>query len=176
VKGLIQPEHRYQPGKILCRWGDAGWGRAVQRGKYIDGHFDDELVDASVAFIRAWSPQPAPEWVSCIPSIRHPSLVPSFARRVADALGLPFFEVLRATEARPEQKSMENSIQQARNIDGSFVITASSIPCGPMLLIDDVVDSRWTLTIAAWLLRRNGCGEVWPFVLAQTTQSDESTH
>jgi len=41
-------------------------------------------------------------------------------------------------------------------------------PRGPVLLVDDMVDSRWTLTVAAWLLRRGGSGEVWPLVLAQT--------
>jgi ATP-dependent DNA helicase RecQ len=37
----------------------------------------------------------------------------------------------------------------------------------PVLLVDDLVDSRWTLTVAAWLLRSHGSGEVWPFALAQ---------
>jgi ATP-dependent DNA helicase RecQ len=29
------------------------------------------------------------------------------------------------------------------------------------------VDSRWTLTVSAWLLRKSGSGEVWPMALAQ---------
>jgi len=37
-----------------------------------------------------------------------------------------------------------------------------------VLLVDDMVDSRWTLTVAAWLLRSHGCGAVWPLALAQT--------
>lgn len=69
---------------------------------------------------REWNPQPAPVWVTCVPSLRHPDLVPDFARRLAAALGLPFHEVLRKTDARPEQKTMANSNQQARNIDGSL--------------------------------------------------------
>jgi ATP-dependent DNA helicase RecQ len=39
---------------------------------------------------------------------------------------------------------------------------------GPVLLVDDMVDSRWTLTVAAWLLRSHRGGEVWPLALAQT--------
>ncbi|HYH45640.1 MAG TPA: phosphoribosyltransferase, partial [Thermoanaerobaculia bacterium] len=36
----------------------------------------------------------------------------------------------------------------------------------PVLLVDDVVDSRWTMTIAAALLRQAGSGPVWPVALA----------
>ena len=113
-----------------------------------------------------WSPQPAPEWVTCIPSRRYPDLVPEFAGRLANRLGLPFHQVLQKSEDRAEQKSMANSSQQARNVDGSLVVSQGSIPQGPVLLLDDMVDSRWTLTIAAWLLRSSDSGKVWPLALA----------
>lgn len=74
----------------------------------------------------------------------------------------------RKTDARPEQKTMANSTQQARNIDGSLALNGQPIPPGPVLLVDDMVDSRWTLTVSAWLLRKNGSGEVWPMALSQT--------
>ena len=66
---------------------------------------------------------------------------------------------------------MANSSQQARNLDGSLVVR-EPIPTGPCLLIDDMVDSRWTFTVAAWLLREHGSGPVFPLALAQTGQSD----
>jgi ATP-dependent DNA helicase RecQ len=45
---------------------------------------------------------------------------------------------------------------------------------GPVLLVDDIVHSRWTITVAAWLLRQNGCGEVWPLALSLAqTEADE---
>ncbi|MDD2301521.1 MAG: RecQ family ATP-dependent DNA helicase [Eubacteriales bacterium] len=166
-KGKI-PEHlRAQPGKALCLWGDAGWGGHVRKGKYQDRYFSDDLVTACVKMIHEWNPQPAPTWVTCVPSLRHPSLVPDFAKRLAAALKLPFEMVLLKTDNRPEQKTMANSIQQARNIDGSLALADRPIPSSPVLLIDDMVDSRWTLTVAAWLLRLNGCGEVWPMALSQ---------
>jgi ATP-dependent DNA helicase RecQ len=76
--------------------------------------------------------------------------------------------VIEKTDDRPEQKTMKNSTQQARNIDGSLAINDKSVPRGPVLLVDDMVDSRWTLTVAAWLLRKSGSGEVWPLALSQT--------
>lgn len=160
--------YQAQPGKALCVWGDAGWGGLVRQGKYHDGHFSDDLVAACVKMIKEWNPQPSPTWVTCVPSLRHPELVPNFARRLAAALGLPFHMVIAKTDARPEQKTMANSTQQARNIDGSLALNGQPIPPGPVLLVDDMVDSRWTLTVAAWLLRKSGSGAVWPMALSQT--------
>ena len=160
--------YQAQPGKALCGWGDAGWGGLVRQGKYHDGHFSDDLVAACVKMIQEWNPQPSPTWVTCVPSLRHPALVPNFAQRLAAALGLPFHMVIAKTDARPEQKTMANSTQQARNIDGSLALNGQPIPPGPVLLVDDMVDSRWTLTVAAWLLRKSGSGAVWPMALSQT--------
>lgn len=168
LSGRIAVERQAQPGKALSVWGDAGWGSLVRAGKYQDGRFADELVEACGRLVRDWNPQPRFQWVTCIPSLRHPHLVPDFARRLARALGLPFVGVLQKIDARPEQKLMANSVQQARNVDGSLAIDGVAVLSGPVLLVDDMVDSQWTLTVAAWLLRKVGSGEVWPLALSKT--------
>jgi ATP-dependent DNA helicase RecQ len=168
IKGFIAPGHQAQPGKALCVWGDAGWGGLVRQGKYHDRKFADDLVGACVKMVREWNPQPKPTWVTCVPSLRHPDLVPNFAKRLAAALGLPFHMVIAKTDDRPEQKTMANSTQQARNIDGSLALNGQPVPHGPVILVDDMVDSRWTLTVAAWLLRKSGSGDVYPMALSQT--------
>lgn len=170
VSGKIQEDQQAQPGKALCVWGDAGWGAWVKHGKYQQGRFDQCLVTACVALLRDWAPDPAPTWVTCVPSLSRLTLVPDFAARLAQALGLQFVPVIVKTEARPEQKTMANSARQARNVDGSLAICAQfngKVPGGPVLLVDDMVDSRWTLTIAAWLLLSHNSGPVWPLALAQ---------
>jgi ATP-dependent DNA helicase RecQ len=172
VSGNIQPERQMQPGKVLCVWGDAGWGALVRRGKYHDGQFADDLVSACERLVRSWSPPSVPAWVTCIPSRRHPELVPNFARRLAAALNLPFHLALEKTDDRPEQKTMANSSQQARNIDESLALSAGILPAGPVLLVDDMVDSRWTLTVAAWLLTANGNRLVYPLALALTANTE----
>lgn len=145
----------------------------VRRGKYHDRRFADDLVNACERLVREWSPQPAPSWVTCIPpSRRHPELVPDFARRLATALNLPFHLALEKTDDRPEQKTMANSSQQARNIDGSLAVNVGTLPAGPVLLVDDMVDSRWTLTVAAWLLTANGGRLVYPLALASTANAE----
>ena len=59
---------------------------------------------------------------------------------MANRLGLPFHRALDKTEDRPEQKTMANSTQQARNVDGSLVVAVESLPGGPVLLVDDMVE------------------------------------
>ena len=172
VSGNIAEAFRAQPGRILCIWNDAGWGSLVRQGKSRDGQFADQLVEACAAMVRSWAPQPAPAWVTCIPSRRHPNLVPDFARRLAVALNLPFRPVLEKMDDRPAQKDMANSSQQARNVDGALAVR-EQVPTGPVLLIDDMVDSKWTLTIAAYLLTSNGSVPVYPLALASTANSDE---
>jgi ATP-dependent DNA helicase RecQ len=172
VSGNIAEAFRAQPGRILCIWNDEGWGSLVRQSKSRDGHFADQLVEACAAMVRSWAPQPTLAWVTCIPSRRHPNLVPDFARRLAMGLNLPFLPVLEKTDDRPAQKDMANSSQQARNVDGALTVRGQ-VPTGPVLLVDDMVDSKWTLTVAAYLLTSNGSGPVCPLALASTANSDE---
>jgi ATP-dependent DNA helicase RecQ len=170
-KGKIPVDLQAEAGKALSFWSDAGWAELVKRGKYKTGHFDAALVEGCVRLIQQWRPAPPPEWVTCIPSRRHPELVPAFAAQLAAALNLPFVPALEKQCDTEEQKAMQNSTQQARNLDGSLAISGP-IPTGPCLLVDDMVDSRWTFTVAAWLLREHGAGPVFPLALAQTGQGD----
>ncbi|MCH7397218.1 RecQ family ATP-dependent DNA helicase [Belliella sp. DSM 107340] len=160
-----------ETGKVLSRWGDAGWGHLVAEGKRKE-HFSDELVDAVAEMItERWQPYPFPEWLTCIPSINHPNLVPDFARRLSEKLGLPFHPILKKSKNTQAQKEQENSFHQCRNLDGAFQIDGK-VENKPVFLIDDAVDSRWTFTIAAALLKENGSGPVYPVALASTSVND----
>jgi len=164
--GNIGSDLRAMEGRVLSLWGDDGWGQLVEAGKYETRRFDDELVRACVDMIHQWNPAPKPEWVTCIPSLERPDLVPDFARRLANALGLTFHACLSKTAANRPQKEMENSFQQARNLDGVFAVDPEVIKPRPCLLVDDIVDSRWTMTVATALLRQAGCEAVFPLALA----------
>ncbi|MAC45606.1 MAG: ATP-dependent DNA helicase RecG [Oceanospirillum sp.] len=168
VSGRIPLPQRANTGMSLCIYGDAGWGQSVQQGRYVDERFSDGLVAACVELVGRWNPDPRPTWVTCLPSLRHPNLVPDFAQRLANALNLPFVPALVKVEHNLEQKYMANSIQQAHNVDGSISVESGLIQRGPVLLVDDIVNSRWTFTVAASLLRYYGSGEVWPLALSQT--------
>ena len=168
VKGRIARDLQMKCGKALSAWGDGGWSGLVEQGKYTDGHFADELVNACCKLVHAWSPHPAPKWVTCIPSESPQQLVPDFAKRLAKRLGLPFQHSLRKDRATAKQKEMQNSAHQALNLDGALSVVPGPLPTGSVLLVDDMVDSNWTFTIATWLLGSKGCGPVWPLALAST--------
>lgn len=160
-----------QPGRALSRWGDAGWGRKVADNKH-NGSFSDELVEAIADMIQnRWRPTPAPTWLCCVPSLNHPELVPDFAQRLAQRLGIPFVDAVAKVRDNQPQKGQQNSFHQCHNLDGVFEIT-DYYPGEPVLLVDDVVDSKWTLTVIAALLQQAGSGAVYPVALASSSVKD----
>lgn len=169
--GRIDPAHQAEIGRVLSRWGDAGWGKIVADDKH-SGHFSDELVEAMCEMItERWRPNPFPEWVTCIPSFRHPRLVPDFAKRLAQKLNIPFKPVIVKVRDNEPQKKQENSFHQCNNLDGVFEINGN-LENKPVFLIDDATDSRWTFTVTTILLRKSGAGIVYPAALTSTSASD----
>jgi ATP-dependent DNA helicase RecQ len=121
MHGNIAQEQQAQEGRALCRWGDPGFGELVRRGKQQEHRFDDRLVEGAARLIRNhWRPDPAPTWITCVPSRRHRTLVPDFARRLARRLGLPFVECIRKVRDTEPQKTRANSFQQAENLLGAL--------------------------------------------------------
>ncbi|MFK8024927.1 MAG: RecQ family ATP-dependent DNA helicase [Ilumatobacter sp.] len=163
----IPTGERSETGLALAVWGDDGWGREVERGKYRDRHFDDELVGALDELVDTWSPSTPPTWVTAVPSDRSGELVPGVAERLAARLGLPFVVALARSADRPPQEEMANSAHQRSNVEGAFSVTGE-VPNGAALLVDDLIDSGWTLTETGRVLRRAGCSAVLPLALATT--------
>ena len=169
-KGKIKEDDRVEEGRVLSVWGDPGWGDLVRTGK-SEGRFSNDLVEAALAMILDWSPKPKPAWLTYIPSPRHPVLVPDFAKRLAERLSLPCVVTLRISREYPPQKTMQNSAQQLSNLDGAFEVLPDSVLPGSCFLLDDIVDSRWTFTIAGHLLKQAEAAEIFPIALASTTPS-----
>ncbi|WP_017747854.1 RecQ family ATP-dependent DNA helicase [Scytonema hofmannii] len=167
--GKIKDNLKAEEGRALSLWGDSGWGELVKQGKYQNDCFDDTLVQGAFEMIQRWQPQPVPTWVTSVPSLNRPELVPNFAQRLAEKLGIPFIPVVRKIRPTQLQKHMSNSYQQAKNLDGAFAIDSWEGMGGSVFLVDDMVDSRWTFTVVAALLRRAGSGEVFPLALALNT-------
>lgn len=173
MRGNIAPEYQALEGRALCRWGDPGLGELVRRGKQQDRHFDDRLVDAAARLLaNRWRPSPPPSWVTCVPSRRQQTLVPDFARRLASRLSLPFVECVRKVRDTEPQKTRANSFQQAQNVVEAFLVDRAMVRAQPVLLVDDMVDSRWTFTVLAVLLRKAGSGCVYPFALADSSSEN----
>ena len=168
-KHRVLRDERAEVGLALCRWGDGGWGDDVRKGKQNDHHFSEELVEALVSKFVEWHQGDFPDWVTCVPSLNSPELVTSFASRVAQRLQIPFVEAVRKVRDNAPQKTMQNTQQQRANVYKAFEIVEGSWREGSVLLVDDIVDSKWTLTEIAVLLRREGSSQVIPLVLADSS-------
>jgi len=166
----IPVDRRVEVGRALGTWRDAGWGDLIREGKQVDSRFDDELVNALARLVTEWSPDPGPTWLTFVPSRRTPTLVPDLAGRVGAALGLPVHEVVAKVADRQPQKTMENSTRQLENVSGAFEVRAP-LPDGPVILLDDIIDSKWTITEIGRLLRAAGCPAVHPLALADAGAS-----
>lgn len=164
--------HVNQTGIALCHYYDEGWGVRVRAGRTGD-RYDDELVEASAAALRDYWEQSGIQvnGVISMPSLRRPALVPHFAERLARALDLPYAAVVEHRTQHPPQSDMRNSFQQALNVRSKFEVR-HRLKGKPVLLVDDIADSKWTLTVVGDLLQRHGSGPVYPFVLAVTMQTE----
>lgn len=174
-KYLAIPESlRMDAGLALTSYGSGEWGRLVIDGKYHakPSCFDDHLVAACVEMYGNWKPAKKPTWVTCVPSLRHPDLVPGFARRFAAAVGLPFVPCVVKIRETEEQKKQANSFMQQNNLISVFGLSGN-VPQGDCLLIDDMVDSKWTLTIVSAILRQAGVASVTPMVLADSSTAGD---
>jgi ATP-dependent DNA helicase RecQ len=167
-RASIPSSERCEDGRVLSRWRDGGFGDLVARGKQVDKRFSDELVAAVVGMIADWRPEPFPSWVTCVPASSSGNLVHDYAQRLAAALNLPFKPIVTKTRAIAKQKSMNNPLFQASNVANAFAVSMP-VPKGAVFLVDDLVDSRWTMTEVGAVLRRAGSGPVFPVALSNTT-------
>ena len=155
-----------EEGRILCNWGDGSLAQAVADGKK-EGRFSNELVNVVAEMIKTrWNPDPSPQWIACVPSHRLPGLVPDFAERLAGRLRIRFIKnAISKKKDNEPQKEQQNGPHQCLNLDGVFSVS-DNIPKTPVLLVDDIVDSGWTMAVLAVLLRQKGSGPVYPVALA----------
>jgi ATP-dependent DNA helicase RecQ len=172
--GLIGPslrDFRIKEGRTLARWGDPGLAEMVRAGKYREGRFHDDLVESLAAMVTEWRPDPAPAWLTYVPSVDGGGAVADLAVRLAGRLGIACVAAVAKVRYTSKQKTMQNSHQQVVNLLGAFA-TTEVLP-GPVLLLDDMVDSRWTFTVVGSLLREAGSGPVYPVALADTSRGDQ---
>lgn len=174
----IEPELLNEVGYFLCKYG-IGLGELVIKGKYEQNHFSEILVKNTADMLNFLSNLPDPykiikaQEIVYIPSKRHPDLVKDFAKSVAQLMGIPCIDAIYKKNDSCEQKKMENSSKQYGNVIDAFDIkTDSLIPLQgkDVYLIDDMVDSGWTFTVAGMILKAKGkVKSVTPIAIANSS-------
>ena len=174
AKGNIAPAERMLEGRALARLTDLGWGNTLRTLFDVatpDAPASPALIAACTRVLGDWGWDARPVAVVSVPSRRHPLLVDSVARGLASAGRLPYLGALTLVDGGPTGEPGGNSAYRLAGVLNAFLVgdqPAASIrdAPGPILLVDDLADSRWTLTVAARVLRRAGAESVLPFVLA----------
>jgi ATP-dependent DNA helicase RecQ len=170
VKGNIPQGERAAPGRALGRLTDLGWG-GVLRDTFAPGAADapasPAMIAACVRVLADWRWDGRPAAVVSLPSRRHPQLVRSVAEGLSQAGRLPYLGELAAVNGGPAGEAGGNSAYRLSSVWERFGADHLDLPPSqPVLLVDDLVDSRWTVTVAGRALRRAGASAVLPFVLA----------
>ncbi|WP_242886827.1 RecQ family ATP-dependent DNA helicase [Actinomadura litoris] len=170
VSGRIKPEHLAETGRALGRLTDIGWGNRL-RDLFASADTDvpADMVEAVVKVLTAWDWPARPTGVVTIGSHSRPRLVTGLGRRIAEIGRLPYLGELTPTgEPVPRR---HNSAQRLRSVWHSLTVppdlaAALSTAPGPVLLVDDRVETGWTMTVATRLLRESGAPAVLPLTLA----------
>ena len=179
VKGRIPLAERVEPGRVVARLTDLGHGNALRElfasdadGKPVDAEVPPQLAGACLQVLREWDWDERPAAVAWVPGLSRPRLVAALGEGLARAGRLHVLGSLGlAPGAAPLPRA--NSTFRVRDLWTRFHVTPQQeavlpgLP-GPVLLVDDLVDSRWTMTVAGRLLKRAGARAVLPFALAAT--------
>ena len=179
VKGRIPLAERVEPGRVVARLTDLGHGNALRElfasdadGNPVDAEVPPQLAGACLQVLREWDWDERPAAVAWVPGLSRPPLVAALGEGLARAGRLRVLGPLGlAPGAAPLPRA--NSTFRVRDLWTRFHVTPQQeavLPglSGPVLLVDDMVDSRWTMTVAGRLLKRAGARAVLPFALAAT--------
>jgi ATP-dependent DNA helicase RecQ len=175
VSGRIPASEQVAEGRAVARLTDLGWGHRLAgllAPTARDAPADAPLLAACVATLRDWPWQQRPVAVAAVPSRRHPLLIASVARYLAEVGHLTWLGPLVLASGRPPAARGGNSAFRLAGVWDTLAVpdalgeALAGLGDGPVLLVDDLVDSRWTVTVAGRALRRAGAPSVLPFALA----------
>ncbi len=179
VRGKIAPGEAAEEGRVLARLSDLGWGGPLRElfapgpdGEPVDAEVSPELARACVRVLAAWGWAERPAAVVTVPSLSRPRLIASVGEGIARAGRLDYLGSLSLAPGARRLAASTNSAFRVRDVWSRFVIGPALLMAlrglqgRPVLLVDDLVDSRWTMTVVARLIRREAGCPVLPFALA----------
>lgn len=165
-----------EEGRAVARLTDLGYGqqlRALLAPDAPDQPVPAPLVEALMAVMKDWAPtwQARPTGVVRVGSARKPQLVGSLAEGLARTMRVPVVATWAVKDPDvPPEAGAANSAQRVSAVRRRHALEVHEpLDGGAVLLVDDLVATGWSLTLAAQALREAGAGAVLPLTLA--TQS-----
>ena len=170
VSGRIPEQSRAQPGRALARLTDLGWGARLREllaspdPDRADQPVPPDVVAAVVQVLAGWTWDERPAVVVTMPSRTRPRLIASLGEEIARIGQLPYagsLEYAAGVPATAPAARPSNSAQRLQAVWSQLAVpgpvqAAITAGAGPVLLVDDQVDTGWTMTVAARALREAG--------------------
>jgi ATP-dependent DNA helicase RecQ len=137
----------------------------------VDGPVPDDMINACVQVLASWDWEERPVGVVTIGSQSRPELVASLGERLSSIGRLT---MLGEIGSEPSEEPRANSALRLAQVWRKLTVDAQLAERlftvkGPVLLVDDRVETGWTMTVAAKLIRETGVPAVLPFTLATIT-------
>lgn len=173
LSGKIAATEVAEPGRTIGRLSGIGWGsrlRALLDDATPDAPVPDDVLAAFVDVLKEWDWERRPTAVATVPSRRRPALIASAGEALARIGRLEWLGALQpSAHDRPPPRT--NSAQRVRALHDAFGVDArqrAALESGDhvVLLLDDLVDSGWTMALAARELRNAGAATVLPLAFA----------
>jgi len=129
------------------------------------------VTDAMIKVLAAWDWAERPAGVLTLPSRTRPRLIASLGQQLASIGRLPYLGALGYTDDSGPGPRRHNSAQRLCSLWHAFEVpdevrTALAALDGPVLVVDDRIETGWTMTVAARLIREAGASAALPLALA----------
>lgn len=158
-----------EEGFCLAKWGDAGYGEVIKKCKKENIDYPDNILNRAVEVLTDTVKKRRIGVLTYVPSLNN-TLVEKFARKLASALKIRCLTLLKKIKPT-HQKEMQNSSFQCENALNSYDVCGEVIK-EDIILVDDMVDSRWTFTVCGYYLMERGATAVIPLALADSGQKE----
>jgi ATP-dependent DNA helicase RecQ len=157
-----------EEGRAVARLTDLGHGQSLRRllgADTPDGPVPVPLVEAVVEVLRDWRPEV--DGIVHVESATRPTLTADLAAGLSRFLQVPLLGrwALADPDVLPGQGAA-NSAQRVAAVGRRFRLDADDVAGRSVLLVDDLVVTGWTLTLAGRALRQAGAERVLPLTLA----------
>lgn len=154
------------PGRALAFADDPAWGSELAGLWRHDHAAPPEVLAGMVEVLKRWAPTwQRPTAVVAMPSRRFPTLVASVAEHLAAVGRLPLVDALAVSGPPPTQEAA--SAKRAGDLVARMTLRPGVSLQGPVLLVDDTIRTRWTMTVAGALLAEAGASSVLPLAIHQ---------
>lgn len=179
LHGEIQPRKRWSNNKKIdeALQFETGWTYTTDSYSPVGrkfmfererNHFSDQTTLQISQFLKDMIVDNNIHAIVAVPSLRRPNLTQNLAKAVAEYNKIEYIEAVVKTSAGDKQSDMLNSIMQEQNIRNTIALqNTEQLQDKIILLIDDTVNSKWTMTVIASELLQHA-NKVYPFALVST--------